>query len=67
MTRFTVEAAKPALTDRSMFYDDKRKLAEDLIQFLRDGDIVLIKGSRGMAMEEVTDAIKKHFGDRVTN
>ena len=34
-------------------YDDKQKMASDLKAFLRPGDAVIFKASRGMKLEEV--------------
>lgn len=39
------------------FYTDKDKLAKDLINFLKPGDTVIFKGSRGMRLEEVINKI----------
>lgn len=58
MTRFTIVAAKHSLKDRTKHFKKKEELSRFLNNFLEKGDIVLIKGSRGMAMEEVTAAIK---------
>ncbi|MBN1353000.1 UDP-N-acetylmuramoyl-tripeptide--D-alanyl-D-alanine ligase [candidate division KSB1 bacterium] len=57
LTRFTVEAAKKALAEGANHFENKHKLIHQLKQYLSVGDAVLIKGSRGMAMEEVTDAL----------
>ncbi|MCC3358079.1 UDP-N-acetylmuramoyl-tripeptide--D-alanyl-D-alanine ligase [Bacillus sp. REN16] len=40
-------------------YQDKQQLIEALRKLLSDGDILLVKGSRGMKLEEVIFAFKK--------
>jgi UDP-N-acetylmuramoyl-tripeptide--D-alanyl-D-alanine ligase len=35
-------------------FDDKKELIKYLKRIADEGDLLLIKGSRGMAMEEVT-------------
>ncbi|TKH42148.1 UDP-N-acetylmuramoyl-tripeptide--D-alanyl-D-alanine ligase [Paenibacillus terrae] len=39
-------------------YEDKQKLIQDLQAYLRADDIVLVKASRGMRLEEIVDALK---------
>ncbi len=46
-------AEKPILA-----FDDKRALAEKLLEKLEPGDAVLVKGSRGTKMEEIIAALK---------
>ena len=46
---------------RVRHYPDKPALLADLIALVQPGDTVLVKGSRGMAMEEIVQALEKHF------
>ncbi|MEH7238764.1 UDP-N-acetylmuramoyl-tripeptide--D-alanyl-D-alanine ligase [Bacillus sp. JJ1562] len=45
--------------DRVFAYKDKEQLIEALRNLLSEGDILLVKGSRGMKLEEVIFAFKK--------
>jgi UDP-N-acetylmuramyl pentapeptide synthase len=40
-------------------FDTKEGLIKSLMEIIKTGDIVLFKGSRGMALEEVVEALKK--------
>lgn len=46
---------------RAHHYSDKPALLADLTALLQPGDTVLVKGSRGMVMEEIVQALEKHF------
>ncbi len=41
-------------------FDNKAELLADLQNYLRAGDVVLVKGSRGMAMETIIEALGKN-------
>ena len=53
-------AAQAGLTSRQMA--DVDQASKELPGLLKAGDLVLIKGSRGMAMEHVVAAIREKFG-----
>ncbi len=50
-----------ALVDTKAHFDDKNALIEYLVRSVAEGDIVLIKGSRGMKMEEVVSALSERL------
>ena len=58
LSRHTHEAA--AIPQKS-YYEQKAALSEYLFGLLSPGDVVLIKGSRGMKMEEVVAFITERF------
>lgn len=51
-------AKKHLLPDNIYAYDDKSELIHKLISLLHPKDIVLVKASRGMKLEEVVEAVK---------
>ncbi|MCD1261613.1 UDP-N-acetylmuramoyl-tripeptide--D-alanyl-D-alanine ligase [Paenibacillus athensensis] len=52
------EAAAPAYAPgRVRAFDDKERLAAELAALVRDDDVVLVKGSRGMRLEQVVQAL----------
>ena len=44
-------------SDRSRAFDDRESLVTNLKAFLKPGDLVLMKGSRGVAMETTAEAL----------
>jgi UDP-N-acetylmuramoyl-tripeptide--D-alanyl-D-alanine ligase len=59
MSKHTVEGAKRRGLKEAIHFEDKKQLIEHLKNNIRQADIVLVKGSRGMAMEEVTAALSE--------
>jgi UDP-N-acetylmuramoyl-tripeptide--D-alanyl-D-alanine ligase len=53
----TVNRAKALGMQYAYHFDSKEELIKKLLITIKQNDIILIKGSRGMAMEEVTAAI----------
>jgi UDP-N-acetylmuramoyl-tripeptide--D-alanyl-D-alanine ligase len=56
------EAGGAAL-DRVRHFDDRRALGQALSAVIQPGDVVLLKGSRGSAMEDVLTVLRGAFGD----
>jgi len=66
--RFASEMAEGAkegrMTGDRIFVGTKAEIVEQLNDELRAGDLILVKGSRGMAMEEVADEIVRWATER---
>ncbi|MDB4866834.1 MAG: UDP-N-acetylmuramoyl-tripeptide--D-alanyl-D-alanine ligase [Cohnella sp.] len=57
---YTAEAAAPAFAAGAVrHFADKRELAQTLLQETAPDDLVLVKASRGMKMEEIVTALQK--------
>ncbi|MBN2091207.1 UDP-N-acetylmuramoyl-tripeptide--D-alanyl-D-alanine ligase [candidate division KSB1 bacterium] len=57
LTKLGVEEASKQMGDRAMHFQRKSDLIQCLKELIQTDDVLLIKGSRGMAMEEVTEAV----------
>ena len=47
-------------------FADSRAAADESFDMVRPGDTILVKGSRGMAMESISAAIVRHYGRSAT-
>lgn len=60
LSAHTAEAARPAFpAGKVLHYADKKELAEALVRDTAPDDLVLVKASRGMKMEEIVAALQK--------
>lgn len=57
-SQFTVSTAKTRGIAFAEHFETKKKLAESLFSAIKPGDIVLFKGSRGVAIEDIISLIK---------
>lgn len=48
--------------DRATYFSAKTDATSALLGEIRPGDTVLVKGSRGMVMEEIVSVLEKHLG-----
>lgn len=42
-------------------YDDKKKLVDDLMEYIEEGTAMLVKGSRGMKMEDIIEDVERRL------
>jgi len=62
MAKLTAETARAAGAMNVMHFDDKQSMGEYLLKTAAEGDAILFKGSRGMALEDVMNIF---YGDDV--
>ncbi|MCI0658302.1 MAG: hypothetical protein L0170_14720 [Acidobacteria bacterium] len=62
LSKLAAESAKAAGMQEVRHCEDSSAAADFLVPVLADGDLILVKGSRGMAMERIVDAIRASRG-----
>ena len=53
--------AREAGTKNTFFFQDREKLKNELFSYLKRGDSLLVKGSRGMKMEKIVEDLKERL------
>jgi UDP-N-acetylmuramoyl-tripeptide--D-alanyl-D-alanine ligase len=56
-----VAGAKEAGLSETRFFDSSETAATEIVKEVREGDLVLVKGSRGVATEKLVNALKAGF------
>jgi UDP-N-acetylmuramoyl-tripeptide--D-alanyl-D-alanine ligase len=59
--REIVAGANDAGLAATRFFDSSEEVADALIREVKDGDLILIKGSRGVATDKVVKALRERF------
>ena len=57
LAKVVVEEGREAGIDQAWAYADRNALTRALQAYLKPGDLILIKGSRGIAMERIITAL----------
>ena len=63
LARAAAETARRAGVAEVHHHADSARAAEAVAEFLRDGDLIVVKGSRGMRMERVVQALIAQCGE----
>jgi UDP-N-acetylmuramoyl-tripeptide--D-alanyl-D-alanine ligase len=56
-----VAGANEAGLEATRFFDSSDEVVEELIKEVREGDLILVKGSRGVATDKVVKALRERF------
>jgi len=63
LSRAAAETARRAGVSEVHHHADSAKAAESIAEFLKEGDLIVVKGSRGMRMERVVQALVAQCGE----
>ncbi|MDP6040650.1 MAG: hypothetical protein QGG64_19035, partial [Candidatus Latescibacteria bacterium] len=57
LSKLVIEGAREAGLDQSWAFHDRDALTNTLRNYLKPGDLMLVKGSRGIAMENIVTVL----------
>jgi UDP-N-acetylmuramoyl-tripeptide--D-alanyl-D-alanine ligase len=63
LSRAAAETARRAGVPEVHHHADSAKAAESIAEFLKEGDLIVVKGSRGMHLERVVQALIEQCGE----
>jgi UDP-N-acetylmuramyl pentapeptide synthase len=63
LTHETADAAKRAGVGEVHHYADSIRCAESIADLVRDGDLIVVKGSRGLRMGRIVRALISRFAE----
>jgi len=61
LSRQTAETARRGGVGEVHFHPDSARCADSVAEFIHDGDLVVVKGSRGIRMDKVVEALSGAF------
>lgn len=64
--RFAVEELAGRATSHSEDVDNLDPVLARIVQTVHTGDVLLVKGSRGMRLERIVDGLRRHFAEEVS-
>ena len=64
MSRETADAAKRGGVTEVHHYNDSKSCAESMGDHLGDGDLIVVKGSRGIHLGRVVRSLQERFGEQ---
>ena len=65
MSKAVIEGAKRAgiAKERLLAFADSATAAADIFKLIKDGDLVYVKGSRGIGLEKIIEKLKSGRGN----
>jgi UDP-N-acetylmuramoyl-tripeptide--D-alanyl-D-alanine ligase len=61
LTRRLIEGAKDGGLKETQFFENSEQAADYILDEVREGDLILVKGSRSVRMEKIVEKLRSHF------